>query len=369
MIGLAVVLVAILITILLGGLQALLNFGQWLFGPKGRKQDDDISLQEHDPAAPGGDVDLSAIPIPAAPHGRRAEVRYVHELLRHGRVATLLGLGGVGKSALAGMVAEAARADFAAVWGFSLAADPTKAGFLARLGEKLFGKDAAASPDLEARVLAALGEARRLLVLDDFETVLRARANGDPGAVALYDLLGRTGKRTHLLLVAGDAPTELVDEDAIWVPRIERDAATRILHEAMGPRRHEFHEEASHEIVDALNRHPLACRLAGGFFGQDGAKAKETAARLHESISAARAKSAHPSLAGLAVALDLCVAALSPEEHRVLSAACAFSGPFAPDPAWGGAALDRLVGLGLVKRAPGDAGRFRVHALVREGIA
>ena len=368
-IGLAVVLLAILIMVLMGGLQAILNFGQWLFRPKGRKDERDLVLLEHGPATPGGDVDLSAIPVPAAPHGRKAEMRYVHDLLRYSRVVTLLGADGTGKSVLAGVVAEAARAEFAAVWGFSFAADPTKAGFLDRLGGKRFGKNAPASPDLEGPVLAALAEARRLFVLDDFEAVLSARAKGDPDAAALYDLLGRTGKRTHLLIVARQTPTELFDEDAVWVPRIERDAAVRVLHEALAGRRHEFHEEACHEIVDSLDRHPLACRLVGGYLALDAAKPKDAAARVHDLVIAARATSDRPSLAGLAVALDLCLGILSPEERNILHAAAAFPGPFAPDPAWGRAALDRLAGLGLLDRASGNGERLRMHAIVREGAA
>ena len=370
-IGVVVALVGILLTILLGGLQAFLSLGQWLFGPKRKKEERGLVLQEHAACAPDGEFRLAEVPLPEKPHGRKGEVPYVHDLLRHNRAVTLLGVPGTGKSAVAALVARSACGEFADVWGFSLAADPTKAGFLARLGEKLGGGDAPGASDLEGRALAALAEKRRLLVLDDFEAVLGARERGDPGAAALLDLLDRTGKKTHLLLVAGDAPAGLLDEDAFWVPRLEREAAVRLLHDALAERRREFHEEACHEIIEALDRHPLACRLVGGHLAHDPSIApRDAAARLREGVAAARARTGHP---GLAVALDLSLAALSPDERRVLEAAAAFPGPFAAPAGWSRDALDRLCERGLIERRTvppaADGERHALHAAVRKAVA
>ena len=117
------------------------------------------------------------LPIPLSDLvGRRQEIEAVTGRLRHGRLVTLLGAGGVGKTRLAIGAAEAALPQFeGGVWFVDLA--PLSAPSLVpETVAKTLGISAEAGRSPEERLTEALSPASLLLVLDNCEHVLDASA-------------------------------------------------------------------------------------------------------------------------------------------------------------------------------------------------
>lgn len=108
--------------------------------------------------------------------GRRKELAEIGRRLRDGaKVVTLAGTGGIGKSALARRAAQRFAWRFrAGVLGLSLETLPPRDHVLARLGRWLLGEGFARIPPQERadRVATAFKEEARLLVLDNYESLL-----------------------------------------------------------------------------------------------------------------------------------------------------------------------------------------------------
>ena len=117
------------------------------------------------------------LPIPLSDLvGRRQEIGEVSDRLRHCRLVTLLGAGGVGKTRLAIGAAEAALPQFeGGVWFVDLA--PLSASSLVpEAAAKALGISAEVGRSPEERLTEALSSASLLLVLDNCEHVLDACA-------------------------------------------------------------------------------------------------------------------------------------------------------------------------------------------------
>src|SRR5688572_7606790 len=108
--------------------------------------------------------------------GRSRETAAACHLLRqdHVRLLTLTGPGGVGKTRLAIHVAGALADECALVAVVSLAPINDPANVLAALAQGL-GLHEQGDHDLFARIAAHLGSLRALLVIDNFEQVLKAK--------------------------------------------------------------------------------------------------------------------------------------------------------------------------------------------------
>jgi WD40 repeat protein/transcriptional regulator with XRE-family HTH domain len=173
------------------------------------------------PAATGSHrLEWGEAPALRAFHGRAAE----RELFRrwlvtdHCRVVGLLGMGGIGKTALAARVAEDLATEFDAVYWHGLRNAPPVSEWLA--GAILFLSEQRVVPPAgeDARIrelLELLRERRCLLVLDNLETVLepgapepRYRA-GYEGYGFLLQSVGGAGHRSGLLLTSREQPPEL----------------------------------------------------------------------------------------------------------------------------------------------------------------
>ncbi len=149
--------------------------------------------------------------------GRKAETDQLHKWMidDHCQLITLLGMGGVGKSTLAAHIARAVSGQFdTVIWRSLLNAPPLK-DLLASVIQVLAAEPLAALPesidDMLSLLLATLRHQRCLLVLDNFETILKARPAGhyrsgyeDYGQLLHH--LGVYGHESCLLLTSRERP-------------------------------------------------------------------------------------------------------------------------------------------------------------------
>ncbi|MGW5162391.1 ATP-binding protein, partial [Nonomuraea wenchangensis] len=144
--------------------------------------------------------------------GRRREIAEVKRLLGEGRLVTLAGVGGVGKSRLALRVAfDLRRAYHDGVWLVELAALESAELLVATVMAALGIQDSASRPSLE--VLAAhLRDRRTLVVLDNCEHLL------DPCA-ALADRLVRAAPGLRILATSRQA-LGVTGEQVLQVPTL-----------------------------------------------------------------------------------------------------------------------------------------------------
>ena len=163
-----------------------------------------------------------------APRPLRGRNGALHDLARFytprpegGRVVTVVGSGGVGKTALAAAFAER----FGYRWpegvlGLSFAAaEPDSARFRADLLRGLLGEAAAqtladAPPAGQARaILDRLRDWDGLLLLDNYESVLQGLGDGDTDAVAVHQLVAQAANGgASLLLTSRQQPAKLRGE-------------------------------------------------------------------------------------------------------------------------------------------------------------
>ena len=230
------------------------------------------------PAGPGGDGGPGARPggwRPAGPApagalvGREVELREVSSLLRSARVVTLVGPGGVGKTALVRHLADAGPAS--ATW-VDLAVVRDRAGLHQALADAL-GVEAGSPRALEELVVDRLAGEPGLVVLDNCEHLLDDVAPllaGPPGAGRVLatsrERLGIPGE--HVVVLAplavpdpGDADDDVVDSPAAELfLRRAAEAGARLGSDPRSRR-----EVAA--VCRSLDGLPLALELAAGRVG------------------------------------------------------------------------------------------------------
>ncbi|MCK2219446.1 AfsR/SARP family transcriptional regulator [Actinomadura sp. ATCC 31491] len=298
--------------------------------------------------------------------GRDAELARVRDRLRAGRLVTLVGPGGAGKTRLATTAAAALLPEHTAVWLVELAAvtDPgdVPQAVLSVLGDQLpAGRPAGPAGTVET-LAEVLAPGRVLLVLDNCEHVVEAAAR------LAEELLGRCPRLK--VLATGREPLNILGEALSPVPPLPPEPAVRLLADraaAVEPGL-VLDPEVAAEICRRLDGLPLAIELAAARLRA--LTPRELADRLDDRFllltgGSRTALPRHQTLrAVVAWSWDL----LDDGERALAEQLAVFAGGFGLAAAErAGGTLDQLaalVGKSLVQ--PAGHGRYRMLETIRE---
>ncbi len=194
--------------------------------------------------------------------GRETEIQTLRDLLdsHRGRVLTLLGPGGIGKSSVARRVAENSRDAFSAGIHFVDLGGITDASFVLPTIAQVIGVRDFPNRPLEEDIISDIGPDKRLLILDTMEHVLDARST-----VAL--LIERCPELR--IIVTSRAPLGLSVEKTVRIGALElptkqsKDVANNPAVQLFVHRVQE--SDTAFELTDALSDTivDIVCRLEG----------------------------------------------------------------------------------------------------------
>ncbi|MFI0350858.1 ATP-binding protein [Actinomadura sp. 9N407] len=299
--------------------------------------------------------------------GRAGERDAVVAALRDGRLVTLLGPGGVGKTRLAMVVGEAVTSLFPFGGAFVDLA-PVGAGFVAQTAAEALGVSERPQQPLEDTIAERLARGRSLLILDNCEHLLDAAADfaeriqsACPQATILATSRERLGLPGEQVVPVGPLP---LASDA------ERLFTDRALAADPG---HAADPAVVADLCARLDGLPLAIELAAARSASLGASGLLTALGDYLRLLAGGRGPAvrHRSLRGvIGWSHDL----LDEEERTLWRRLAAFNGAFdlaavsavcAVSPAAGADVLGRLVDKSLVIHRRGPVSRWRLLATIR----
>jgi predicted ATPase/class 3 adenylate cyclase/DNA-binding CsgD family transcriptional regulator len=310
--------------------------------------------------------------------GGAGPVRQVAGLLAEGRLVTITGPGGTGKTRLAGEVARRVAGRFAdGAWLVELAPAADPAQVAAVVAAALGVRDQPGMPTGEA-VARVLARQQVLLVLDNCEHVIGAAAELCAGLLAACDDVRILATSREPLAVAGEAryrlaPLALPDLDdlvvaaraeavALFADRARRADAHFRLDGQTGP--------AVARLVRRLDGMPLAIELAAARVEALGVAQLLDRIGDRFELLAGGDRTAPDRQRSLAATVEWSYQLLDDDERRVFRAVSVFPGPFTLEAAeavagsGAGPAVLRLVDCSLLSPPrPGPDGRSRYGML------
>src|SRR6266566_5325310 len=214
-------------------------------------------------------------------YGRREELAQLEEwiLAEDCRLIGLLGMGGIGKTALATQMAGNLQPSFDCIFWRSLLNAPPIEDILAEGIAFLSGpREADEASSFSKKIeyfLNALRSSRCLIVLDNVEAVLQGGAQGRVGHYrmgyeaygALLQLVGKAAHRSCLVLTSREKPKEMgllegkhSPVRSLSLPPLEKEACQHVLQARalVGP------EEAWKTLIRYYAGNPLALKLVAG---------------------------------------------------------------------------------------------------------
>jgi hypothetical protein len=211
-------------------------------------------------------------------HGRNGDLHALAQLYATDtRVVTVVGTGGVGKTALAATFSERFAWRWAeGVLGVSFASGETDAArFHGELLGGLLGKNAAQTlanaplPEQAHAILQALRDWDGLLLLDNYESVLQGLDERDDEAITVHQLVAQAANGgTNLLLTNRQQPAKLRGEHVFpradrLLPGLEADPAAALFleHSARAKDEGDAGHALACEVAQATEGHPLAIAL------------------------------------------------------------------------------------------------------------
>jgi len=310
-----------------------------------------------------------ATPFEAPPRltyfvGREAELRAIRQALDAGAsLVQIVGMGGIGKTALAVEIAHSMRDRFpdGVLW-ITLESGMTLENVLHHIalsyGQVLAKVEAEA---LAAQIRSLLASKKALIVLDSAENLSED---------ALKQLLPGT-PHCPVLITTRTRFTELERwGQVVSIDGLLKDDSLALLRQSAGYRRVSSDEDTALQVCQFLGYHPLAIEIAGRL-ARDRDMDMKT---LLKTLQASREDNLEMGapFAEVSRAFSASYEALSDEQKKVLKASSIFEGPFIADwiahlikkpPERTEYLLDGLVKLSLISRDRHQ--KFRVHPLVR----
>jgi predicted ATPase len=252
--------------------------------------------------------------------GRDSELRDVLDSLASAPVTTLVGPGGVGKTALAINVAAASTKDFpdgvTVVWLASVrSAELVAAEVAVQLGLSRLG-----GQSYEDALTAWLTERDVLLVIDNCEHVVSAVAD-------LVDTLTQRLARLRVLATSRE-PLWIDGEVTYRLAPLAASAAVELFRERAGTRARDVDTERAGEICRRVDGLPLAIELAAARVA--GLDLEDVARHLDDlfNLLPRSARRADGVLRSLRATVEWSDALLDEHERRLLHRMAVFAGPF-----------------------------------------
>ena len=310
--------------------------------------------------------------------GRAGPVREVAGLLDRGRLVTVTGPGGTGKTRLAAEVARQVAGRYAdGAWLVELAPVAGSAQVAAVVAAALGVRDQPGVPAAEA-VARVLARQQLLLVLDNCEHVIGAAAELCAGLLAACDDVRVLATSREPLRVAGEAgyrlaPLALPDPDDLAAAARAEAVALFTDRARSADARFALTGETTPTVarlVARLDGMPLAIELAAARVEALGVAQLLDRIDDRFTLLAGGNRTAPPRQRSLAATVEWSYQLLDDHERRVFRAVSAFPGPFTLEAAEAvagasaGAAVLRLVDCSLLNPPrPGPDGRSRYRML------